>query len=603
MILIFGGTTEGRAAVKVVEEGGKPFFYSTLTGSQEISLSHGIRLTGAMTAADIAEFCRQHGIGLIVDAAHPFALGLHSSVAAAASLTGLPVILYGRRREALSGVILCSDWDDAVRKLEESGSSRLLALTGVRTIPALKPFWERHECWFRILEREESVQEALSWGFPRERLIFFHPGEKEKDVLVQVRPDAVITKESGASGYLREKVDAAGSLGIPVFVVDRPPVPEAFRTVYTESGLRRAIDELLPDFFPLKSGYTTGTCAAAAACAAARLLITGEGDKESAVILPGGETAVLPVETSRTEGSAAVASVRKHSGDDPDATDGCLISASVRLNGSDEVRFLPGEGVGTVTLPGLGIPVGGPAVNPAPRRMIRDNLATLGIIGADVSISVENGAEIARQTFNSRLGVVGGISIIGTSGIVRPFSNEAFTASIERSVNVASAMGCSTVVFNSGARSEAVLRRLYHALPPQAFIQYGNFIGCALSSASVHGFPHAIIGMMIGKAVKLAEGHLDTHSHKVTMNREFLRSTALEAGCSPMALETAASVNFARDLWTMMPDKDLVRFIRRIMELCLKHCAPLLPEGRLTLHLIDEIGCVRLTLPDSEPQG
>lgn len=598
MILIFGGTTEGRASVKVAEEGGKPFYYSTLTPAQQIALHSGVRLTGAMTGEQIADFCQDKGIGLIVDAAHPFAENLHRSIADASELCGIPVIRYGRREEDIPGIVRCRDWKDAVRKLEESGCRRLLALTGVRTIPKLRDFWTVHECLFRILAREDSVREAIGYGFPEERLLFFHQGDDESKILRQVRPDAVITKDSGESGYLRQKVNAALSLGIQVFVVDRPLLPESDRTVYTESGLRRAIDELLPDFFPLKSGYTTGTCATAAVYAAASILLTGRPVRKAKVILPGGETGILKVEASGIDGGWGVASVRKHSGDDPDATDGCLISASVRIvenEDGESVRFLPGEGVGTVTLPGLGIPVGEPAVNPVPRRMIRATLDALGIRRADVSICVENGKQIALRTFNSRLGVTGGISIIGTSGIVRPFSNEAFTASIDRSVGVALALGCRTVVFNSGARSEAVLRRLYPTLPPQAFIQYGNFIGHAVSCASSRSISHTVLGMMIGKAVKLAEGHLDTHSHKVSMNRNFLRQAALEAGCTPATAETAASVNFARDIWKALPPDELERFIIQILAMCRMHCSPLMQTGRLTLHLIDEDGRVRLT--------
>ena len=148
----------------------------------------------------------------------------------------------------------------------------------------------------------------------------------------------------------------------------------------------------------------------------------------------------------------ASATVRKDAGDDPDVTNGCAITARVELNDCGAIRFLQGEGVGRVTLPGLGLAVGEPAVNPAPRRMIAENFAAMGVTGADVEISVENGAALAEKTFNPRVGVVGGISIIGTSGIVRPFSNEAFIRSIEQSVEVARAVGCSLLYTSPSPR-------------------------------------------------------------------------------------------------------------------------------------------------------
>lgn len=594
MILIFGGTTEGRAAVKVVEQGEKPFFYSTLGDAQQLELLHGTRLTGAMDAGAAESFCREHDIRLLIDAAHPFAEGVHRTVEQVAAACRLPVIRYERRPVALDPAdpqtILCADYAEAMQRMEAAGVGRLLALTGVRTIPKLRPFWERHDCRFRILERESSVEEAVAAGFPREKLCFYHPGEAESDLLQRLQPDAVLTKESGESGGLPAKIAAAKSLGIPIYIVQRPPLPAAFDRVYTETGLLRRIDELLPGFFALRSGYTTGTCACAAACAALRLLLTGECVARSTVVLPGGERVSLPVEQATKATHFALATVRKDSGDDPDITNGCAITARVQLNNLGTVRFLPGEGVGIVTLPGLGLAVGEPAVNPAPRRMIVEHFAAMGITGADVTISVLGGADMAEYTFNPRVGVVGGISIIGTSGIVRPFSNEAFVRSIEQAVEVAAATGCSELLINSGARSERVLRELRPELPPQAFVQYGNFIGETLRAAARCGFRRVTMGIMLGKAVKLAEGHLDTHSHKVTFNRDFLRRLATEAGCSADALAVVERMTLARELGSDLKAADRDRLLQRLLAACHAQCAPLLPGGRLELLLIAEEG-------------
>ena len=596
MILIFGGTTEGRAAVKVVEQGGKPFFYSTLGDAQQLQLLHGTRLTGAMDAAAATDFCRKNGIRLLIDAAHPFAAELHRTVGLTAASCGLPVIRYERRPTAFDpndrSVIVCADYADAMRRMAADGVQHLLALTGVRTIPKLRPFWERHACHFRILEREDSLAEALAAGFPRESLCFYHPGEAEAEteLLQRLQPDAVLTKESGVSGGLPDKIAAARAAGIPIYVVARPTLPESFHRVYTETGLLRRIDELLPGFFDLRSGYTTGTCACAAACAALRLLLTGECAPRSVVRLPGGEEATLPVEQATAATDFALATVCKDSGDDPDVTNGCHITVRVQLNDLGTIRFLRGEGVGVVTLPGLGLAVGEPAINPAPRRMIVENFAAMGVTGADVTISVAGGAGMAEYTFNERVGIVGGISIIGTSGIVRPFSNEAFLRSIAQAVEVAAAVGCNELVINSGARSERLLRELHPALPPQAFVQYGNFIGETLRAAARSGFRRVTLGIMLGKAVKLAEGHLDTHSHKVTWNRTFLQQLAAGAGCSDAAIAAIGTLTLARELWTELAEADRDALLQAVVERCHRLCAPLLPEGQLEILLISEEG-------------
>ena len=293
------------------------------------------------------------------------------------------------------------------------------------------------------------------------------------------------------------------------------------------------------------------------------------------------------------------ASVRKESGDDPDVTNHALICATVSLHReehpSERIRFRAGEGVGTVTLPGLGLPIGDPAINATPRRMMQEALLPLlpsPDTVATVTISVPGGAELAKRTFNPKLGIEGGISIIGTSGIVRPFSSDAFIASIRKEANVAKAIGCDTLVINSGAKSERILRAHFPDLPPQAFVHYGNFIGETLRIANEIGFQQVVMGIMLGKAVKLAEGSLDTHSKKVVMNRDFLKALATEADCPAEVLPAIDRLTLARELWEIIPAACQLRFCQVVLNRCAAVCTPLLPHAHLTLLLIREDGAI-----------
>lgn len=604
MILILGGTTEGRAAVRVADEANQPYFYSTKGTLQEVVCAHGTRLTGAMDVAAMCQFCAANGIRLLIDAAHPFASALHQTIAETAARLQLPVIRFERRYPPRDPSLhWCENYAAAIRQMEADGVEQLLALSGVNTIRPLKPFWEKHSCWFRILDREESLRIVEREGFPKEKLLFYKEELKTSysEELTQIetwqcrvstnQPTALLTKESGYTGGFVEKVEAAKAMGIPVYVVKRPALPETFYFTYGEEGLRKLIERLLPDFFPLKSGYTTGCCATAAAKAALQSLLTGEKLTEIEIALPSGEWIMLPVEESHT----GFACVRKESGDDPDVTNHALICATVSLHQeehpTERIRFRAGEGVGTVTLPGLGLPIGDPAINATPRRMIQEALLPLlpsPDTVATVTISVPGGAELAKRTFNPKLGIEGGISIIGTSGIVRPFSSDAFIASIRKEANVAKAIGCETLVINSGAKSERILRAHFPDLPPQAFVHYGNFIGETLRIANEIGFRQVVMGIMLGKAVKLAEGSLDTHSKKVVMNRDFLKQLATEADCPVEILPAIDRLTLARELWEIIPAACQPRFCQVVLNRCAAVCTPLLPHAHLTLLLIRE---------------
>ncbi|RHU23620.1 cobalt-precorrin-5B (C(1))-methyltransferase [Parabacteroides sp. TM07-1AC] len=611
MILILGGTTEGRASVRIADEGSGPYYYSTKGSLQEIECAHGIRLTGGMDTASMEIFCREKGIRLLIDAAHPFATALHRTVAEVSTSLQLPVIRYERRYPPRDPeLVWCNDYADAIRKLDEQGTHNLLALTGVNTIAPLRPWWEKYPTWFRILEREESLAIAMKQGFPSEHLLFYQEEDDAGEWMDRLQPDAIITKESGQTGYFTEKVTAARKRSIPVFVVKRPALPETFYFVYGEDGLRKQIERLLPEFFPLHHGYTTGACATAAAKAALIALLNKEKQTQSSITLPSGELITLPVAETEWEGDSAICSVIKDAGDDPDVTNGSKIIAKVTLSkesASAPIRFVAGTGVGTVTLPGLGLEVGGPAINTTPRKMIVEELTavleeyrqsiphnakTTEVCGLTVTISVPGGEELAARTFNPKLGIVGGISIIGTSGIVRPFSTDAFIASIRKEAEVAKAIGCTTLIINSGAKSERYLKARYPELPPQAFVHYGNFIGETLKIASSLDFPLVVMGIMIGKAVKLAEGFLDTHSKKVVMNKDFLKDLAHQAGCAEDTIQKIDTITLARELWQLLPAEEQEAFFNLLLKRCHEHCTPLLPKGELSILLITEEGVI-----------
>lgn len=602
MILVLGGTTEGRLAVKVLDESGKPYFYSTRGDSQQVSCRHGERVSGGMDVEKMEAFCRAHSVRLLVDAAHPFAVRLHETVEQVSRRLQLPVVRFERiYPPRTDDVIWCADYQEAVRRLKEDGITRLLALTGVQTIGKLRDFWAddtlQPTCWFRILDREESVSLAVRQGFDANRLVFYHEGTSETELLEQLKPQAILTKESGESGGFVEKLEAARRGEIPLYAVCRPSLPADFITVTGIHGLRKAIERLLPDFYPLRSGYTTGACATAAAKAALIRLLTGESLSEVRFRIPDGEELSLPLASVCQEtDTSATAAVVKDAGDDPDVTHRSVIEAKVAFSAQSGIRFLQGRGVGKVTLPGLGLPVGEPAINPVPRQMMMRELSALYSGGLEVTISVPGGEELALRTFNPKLGIVGGISIIGTSGIVRPFSSEAFVEAIRREVEVCQAIGSERLVLNSGAKSEKYVKREYPDLPPQAFVHYGNYIGDTLKIADDLHIGKVTMGIMLGKAVKLAEGHLNTYSKQVVMNKQFLQELARDCGCSPAAQAVITKMTLARELWKGLSEADAALFFPALLGLCLKHCLALLSRTELTLMLIDEEGHIACRL-------
>jgi cobalt-precorrin-5B (C1)-methyltransferase len=569
MILVFGGTTEGRKAAEVLEEGGTTYYYSTKTGEQNITLHHGQRIDGALDGEAMCKFCREHDIRLIVDAAHPFASVLHETIVSVASSLQIPVIRYERIYPPRDPEMT---WIDDYSQVPNDIQS-LLATTGVQSINKLK--WletEGVKVIYRILNRESSIEIAHQQGAKDEQLCFY-----EDDTMPTA--DAILLKESGESGGFSEKIAEAKARGMRIIVLKRPIITQKVPSLLCNGpyGLRRTVEKLLPEFYPLHSGLTTGTCATAAAIAATKRLLYGEAPAEVPVLLPNGETISVPV--GYGDGYAYCI---KEAGDDPDVTNGLEIRASVKPTQSLEI--LGGEGVGRFTLPGFDYPPGEPAINKAPREMIRSNIKEQVCI----TISVPEGEEIARRTFNPRLGIESGISIIGVSGIVKPFSEEAFIDSIRKCMTVAKASGSERVVINSGGKSERYVKALYPNLPPQAFVEYGNYIGETLKIAHELDIKNVTLGVMLGKAVKLAAGHLDTHSRKATMDKEFIGQMLNEAEC----MADLEEITLARELWQVIPQDKIEDFCHVVLKHCLKYCCPLVPNSHLTLLLIDDGGTI-----------
>jgi cobalt-precorrin-5B (C1)-methyltransferase len=302
---------------------------------------------------------------------------------------------------------------------------------------------------------------------------------------------------------------------------------------------------------PLRRGWTTGACATAAAKAAGAALLTGAFPDPVEIALPGGARAAFALAETAREGDTATAGVVKDAGDDPDVTHGALIRATVRAAppGSG-IAFRAGPGVGIVTRPGLPIPPGEPAINPVPRAMIRAALGELGLADACVTIAIRGGEKLAERTLNGRLGIVGGLSVLGTTGIVVPYSCAAWIASIHQGIAVAHGAGLSHVAGATGRTSEAAVRAL-HGLPDIALIDMGDFAGGMLKHLRTHPLPRVTIAGGMAKMTKLAQGFLDLHSRRGEISFPALAAIAENAGASRDVVAAIAGANTALHAFTL----------------------------------------------------
>jgi cobalt-precorrin-5B (C1)-methyltransferase len=311
----------------------------------------------------------------------------------------------------------------------------------------------------------------------------------------------------------------------------------------------------------LRTGFSTGANAAAAAKAASIALRTGEVPERVDIPFPSGDRYGFPVHAGSVTGDAANAVVVKDAGDDPDVTHGAHLTATVRLDArSDTVTIVGGDGVGTVTKPGLGLEVGAPAINPVPRRMITEAVReAIPSGGVQVVISVPDGEKMARKTTNRRLGILGGISILGTTGIVRPFSTASWRASVEQAVAVMAAQGCPTVVLATGGRTERGAQALLPDLPDVAFVEVGDFTGAALRKAVEHGLRDVVFVGMVGKLTKLASGVLMTHYTRSKVDAGLLGRVTRTAGGSAELVERVNGANTARHAYELWESAGLLR--------------------------------------------
>ena len=337
----------------------------------------------------------------------------------------------------------------------------------------------------------------------------------------------------------------------------------------------------------LRTGFTTGTCAAAAAKAAAQGLAMGRVPDAVTVPLPGGRRVTFPVEGAGPvpEGGPAVAVVVKDAGDDPDCTDGARLTAEVSwLDEGEESVLAAGPGVGTVTKPGLGLPVGGPAINPVPRRMVLAALAEVtgvrgdpGGAGPDdrpvlVTLSVPGGEAMATKTTNARLGILGGISILGTTGIVRPFSTASYRASVVQQVKVATAQGITHMALCTGSRSEKAAFALLPDLDPVAVVEVGDFMGIALRHCSAGGVGRVDVVAMAGKIAKYAAGVMMTHFHRSDVDTALLADIAREAEAPAAVVAAATETATARHFFEVCLETGSLAPLVRMCELARDRC-------------------------------
>lgn len=349
-----------------------------------------------------------------------------------------------------------------------------------------------------------------------------------------------------------------------------------------------------------RTGYTTGSNAAAAAKAATIALLNRQWPAQVVITLPIGETATMaPADTSLSD-EAAFCCMVKDAGDDPDVTHGALICATVRRTTTPGITLEGGKGVGRVTLPGLGLEVGGPAINPVPRRQIQENVTDairecgldaesfLAQAGLEIVLSVPDGERLAQKTLNARLGIIGGISILGTTGKVFPYSTAAWRASVIQAVEVAAHNSVARIVLATGGRSERYAMELFPDLPETAFVEMSIFTGDALKTCIDHKVRSVAIVGMIGKLIKTAQGHMTTHVAGNQVDFQFLAEVC-RATNAPEELVTAVEgANTGRHFLELCQAGRVMAPVQRVVDLALEQCAAFVRRegGALELEVV-----------------
>lgn len=359
---------------------------------------------------------------------------------------------------------------------------------------------------------------------------------------------------------------------------------------------------------PLRRGWTTGACATAATKAALTALLTGDFPDPVTITLPKGETPSFPLAREELGDGWAMAGIVKDAGDDPDVTHGATVIATIRRAPSGSgVVFKAGAGVGTVTKPGLPLPVGEPAINPVPRRMMTEVVEALAASGGrgctdiEIEISIPDGEALAAKTWNPRLGIVGGLSILGTTGVVHPFSCSAWIHSIHRGIDVAAATGLSHVAACTGSTSEAAVARL-HDLPEIAFLDMGDFAGGLLKYLRAHPLPKLTLAGGFGKFTKLAQGHLDLHSGRSQVDFEWLADRIAELGGDADLVQAARTANTANEVLSKAREAGLP-LAERVARGAAETARGVLDAAPVTLEVlvIDRAGEILATVIDPAP--
>lgn len=312
----------------------------------------------------------------------------------------------------------------------------------------------------------------------------------------------------------------------------------------------------------MRTGFTTGTCATAGAKAALLAIIKQKKTEAVDVTLPKRSQIKIKIAGCKFGNNSATCTVIKDGGDDPDVTHGAEIVTEVTLAGKPgEIEIDGGDGVGRVTKPGLGLDIGSAAINPTPKKMIRENILEiaqdlLAKNGIKVLISVPKGRDLAIKTDNPRLGIVGGISILGTSGIVVPYSTASFAASIRQSIEVTRAMGDDTVVLTTGGRSEDYARRII-SLPDHCFVQMGDFSGYTVQVCAKKGIRMAHVAGFIGKLAKISMGVKQTHVKGSKVDMEFLSELAKRCGAPQEVADKIKKANTARHVFEIITEEKI----------------------------------------------
>ncbi|MBI5682654.1 MAG: cobalamin biosynthesis protein CbiD [Deltaproteobacteria bacterium] len=376
----------------------------------------------------------------------------------------------------------------------------------------------------------------------------------------------------------------------------------------------------------LRKGYTTGACAAAAVKAAALAFLTQKKVKDVEITLPIGNVVILPIYRCELGKNRASASVIKDAGDDPDVTNGAEIVAEVRSQKSEvrnnkafqfthhapdtnirgqasRITVFGGKGIGIVTKPGLAIPVGEPAINPVPRKMIKNDVRevfsriTHHASRITVVISVPHGEEIAKKTMNPRLGIIGGISILGTTGIVEPLSLSAYRHSITCAIDVAIASGCKELVFSTGRSSEKTLEKELE-LPEEAFILVGDHMGYALKESRVESresrIKKIIIAGQFGKFSKLAAGYFKTHCTDSSIEFDFLSNLVKKAGAKYDIIENIKNANTARQVFYILKENNLENILKTVCEKVKENAADIAATDNINCILVGYEGEVMI---------